>query len=256
MTLTANMFLIVCPLAFMAGFLDSIAGGGGMITLPAYYLAGLPPAIAAGTNKLSASMGTVIATTNYARAGKINYRIGIPAVIGALICGTLGALVLTALPQNVVRILVLCCIPVAAVFTLRKPKQRESRALGDRALLLLSVLVGCAMGFYDGLIGPGTGTFLILLFLQVFQLEAVEASGTAKIVNLAGNIAALCSFLFTGNVLVWLGIPAGMFTMVGAHFGSRLTIKKGGRLIRVMMLVVLVLLLLKILADIVLPSAG
>ena len=84
MTLTVNMFLIVCPLAFLAGFLDSIAGGGGMITLPAYYLAGLPPALAAGTNKMSASMGTVIATFNYARAGKISYRIGTPAVIGAL----------------------------------------------------------------------------------------------------------------------------------------------------------------------------
>ena len=256
MTLTVNMFLIVCPLAFLAGFLDSIAGGGGMITLPAYYLAGLPPALAAGTNKMSASMGTVIATFNYARAGKISYRIGIPAVIGALVCGTLGALVLTALPPNVVRILVLCCIPIAVAFTLRKPKQREKRAIGERTLLLLSVLVGCAMGFYDGLIGPGTGTFLILLFLQVFQLEAVEASGTAKIVNLAGNVAALFSFLFTGNVLVWLGIPAGLFTMVGAFLGSRLTIQKGSKLIRVMMLVVLGLLLVKILLDIVLPSAG
>jgi len=255
MTLTAAMYLIVCPLALLAGFLDSIAGGGGMITLPAYYLAGLPPALAAGTNKLSASMGTVVATINYARAGKISYRIGIPAVIGALICGTLGALVLTSLPQNVVRILVLCCIPIAAVFTLRKPKQRESRTFGEKALTLLALLVGCAMGFYDGLIGPGTGTFLILLLLQVFQLEAVEASGTAKIINLAGNIAALCSMLLTGNVLVFLGLPAGMCTMVGAYIGSRLTIRKGSRLIRWMMLVVLGLLLIKILIDIVFPSA-
>ena len=256
MTLTVTMYLIVCPLAFLAGFLDSIAGGGGMITLPAYYLAGLSPALAAGTNKMSASMGTIIATVNYARAGKIEYRIGIPAVIGALICGTLGALVLTALPQNVVRILVLCAIPIAAVFTLRKPRQRESRTIGDRALTLLSLLVGGVMGFYDGLIGPGTGTFLILLFLQMFHLEAVQASGTAKIVNLAGNVAALMSFILTGNVLFWLGIPAGLCTMVGAHIGSRLTIRRGSKLIRLMMLVVLGLLLIKILLDLVFPSAG
>ena len=255
MTLTVSMFLIVCPLAFLAGFLDSIAGGGGMITLPAYYLAGLPPALAAGTNKLSAAMGTVVAAANYGRAGKINYRTGIPAVLGALVCGTLGALVLTSLPQNVVRILVLCCIPVAAVFTLRKPKLRQGRAFGEKTLLLLSLLVGCAIGFYDGLIGPGTGTFLILLFMQIFRMEAVEASGTAKIVNLASNVAALASFLFTGHVLVLLGIPAGLCTMVGAYFGSCMTIKKGGRLIRLMMIAVLALLLLKILADIAFPSA-
>ena len=254
MTLTAAMYLIVCPLALLAGFLDSIAGGGGMITLPAYYLAGLPPALAAGTNKMSASMGAVVATLNYAKAKKIDYRIGIPAVAGALVCGTLGALVLTSLPQNVVRILVLCCIPVAAAFTLRKPKLRESRTLGEKAMLILSLLVGCAIGFYDGLIGPGTGTFLILLFMQIFRMEAVQASGTAKIVNLASNVAALLSMIFTGNVLFLLGIPAGVCTMVGAHFGSRMTIKKGGKLIRLMMIVVLALLLLKILADIVFPS--
>lgn len=254
MTLTANMFFIVCPLAFLAGFLDSIAGGGGMITLPAYYLAGLSPALAAGTNKLSASMGTIVASINYARAKKIVFRIGLPAVLGALVCGTLGALVLTSLPQNVVRILVLCCIPIAAVFTLRKPKQREKAKFGQKAMLWLSLLLGCVMGFYDGLIGPGTGTFLILLLLQVFNLEAVEASGTAKIINLAGNIAALTSFLLTGHVLILLGLPAGLCTMVGAHFGSRLTIQKGSKLIRLMMLVVLLLLLVKILLDAVFPT--
>lgn len=256
MTLTAHMFWIVCPLAALAGFIDSIAGGGGIISLPAYYLAGLPPALAAGTNKLSAMMGAATATVNYMKAGKIVWRVGVPAVIGALICSTLGALTLTALPQDAARILVLCCIPVAAVFTLRRPKLREHRMLSETAKLWIAFGIGCVIGFYDGLVGPGTGTFLILLFLYVFQMEAVDAGGTAKLVNLASNFAALVSLIFTGNVLFLLGIPAGLCAMLGAFLGSRLTIKKGAGIIRVMMLAALSLMLLKILVDILFPSAG
>ena len=243
MTLTSELFLIVCPLVFLAGFLDSIAGGGGVISLPAYYLAGLPPALAAGTNKLSAMMAAMTATANYARAGKIVLRVGIPAVLGALVCSTLGALTLTALPETTVRILVLCCIPVAAVFALRRPKPREGRERSARVDFLLAFLIGGAIGFYDGLIGPGTGTFLILLFLQMFRMETVEAGGTAKLTNLASNIAALVSLIATGNVLFLLGIPAGVCGMLGAFLGSKLTIKKGGKLIRGMMLTVLALLI-------------
>ncbi|MBN1776797.1 MAG: TSUP family transporter [Clostridiales bacterium] len=254
MTLTADLFLIVCPLAFLAGFLDSIAGGGGIISLPAYYLAGLPPALAAGTNKLSAMMAAATATFNYARACKVVLRVGVPAVLGALLCSTLGALTLTALPETTVRILVLCCIPIAAVFTLRKPKPREGKERSEKAAFLLAFLVGGAVGFYDGLIGPGTGTFLILLFLQLFRMEAVEAGGTAKLVNLASNFAALVSLIFTGHVLFLLGIPAGACGMLGAFLGSKLTIKKGGRLIQGMMLLVLAGLLVKILYDIVFPA--
>ena len=106
------------------------------------------------------------------------------------------------------------------------------------------------MGFYDGLIGPGTGTFLILFFLQLFAMDAVRASGTAKLVNLASNLAALVSLIITGDVLFLLGIPAGVCAMLGAALGSRLTIRKGGKVVRGVMLVVLALLLAKMLADV------
>ncbi len=255
MTLTAEMFLIVCPLALLAGFLDSIAGGGGILTLPAYYLAGLPPTLAAGTNKLSAMMGAAAATVNYAKAGKIVLRVAVPAVLGSLVCGTLGALTLTALPQDTARILVLCCIPVAAVFTLRKPKRQEPRTLAAGTSFWLSFLIGSGIGFYDGLVGPGTGTFLILLFLYVFRMEAVNASGTGRVVNLASNVAALISLIATGNVLFLLGIPAGICSMIGSTLGSRMTIRKGGGLVRVMMLCVLGLLLVKMGYDLLFPAA-
>ena len=250
MTLTPEMFLIVCQLALLAGFIDSIAGGGGMISLPAYYLAGLSPAMAAGTNKLSAMMGTTLATVTYSRAGKVDWRVGIPAAVGAFVCSAIGALVMTSLPPRVAQGLVLGCIPVAAVLTLRKRKAPE-RALQRTpvAVRWLSFAIGCTVGFYDGLVGPGTGTFLILLFLQVFAMEAVLASGTAKVVNLASNVAALVSLLITGDVLILLGIPVGLCSMLGAALGSRLTIRHGGKLVRVMMLVALGLLLAKVIAD-------
>lgn len=250
MTLTPETFFIVCPLALLAGFIDAIAGGGGMISLPAYYLAGLPPAVAAGTNKLSAMMGTTLATGAYARAGKVDMQVGVPAALGALVCSALGALLMTSLPGNVVHWLVLGCIPVAAVFTLRVRKRAaKPKVHTAAAVLTLSLTIGCGIGFYDGLVGPGTGTFLILLFLQFFAMEEVLASGTAKLVNLASNAAALVSLIATGDVLFWLGIPAGLCAMLGAAFGSRLTIRRGGAFVRGMMLVVLGLLLAKMLWD-------
>lgn len=250
MTLTPTLFLIVCPLALLAGFVDSIAGGGGMISLPAYYLAGLPPALAAGTNKLSAMMGTTLATVTYGRAGKVDFRVGIPAALGALASSAIGALVMTTLPDRVVQLLVLCCIPVAAVFTLRKRRQStEPKQRTQAASRGIALAIGCGVGFYDGLVGPGTGTFLILLFLHLFTMEEVLASGTAKLVNLASNLAALVSLLFTGDVLILLGIPVGLCAMIGAALGSRMTIRHGGGLVRVMMLVTLGLLLAKMLLD-------
>ncbi len=250
MALTPHMFLIVCPLVFLAGFVDSIAGGGGLISLPAYYLAGLPPALAAGTNKLAAAMGTSLATYNYHKAGRISWAVALPAAAGALVCSALGALLMTRLPETVVRWLVIGCIPVAAVFTLQGRKQQAApRAWTAKQALALSVAVGSAIGFYDGLVGPGTGTFLILLFMRLFGMEAVLSSGTAKVVNLSSNVAALVSLIFTGDVVFLLGLPAGLCAMVGAFLGSRLTIRKGAGVVRGMMLAVLGLLLAKMLLD-------
>jgi len=252
MTLTPTMLLIVCPLALLAGFVDSVAGGGGLISLPAYYFAGLSPALAAGTNKLSAMMGTTLATASYARAGKVSLQVGVPAALGALVCSALGALLMAALPPATVRIMVLCCIPIAAAFTLRgRRRNAEARVTGPVATRWAAFGIGCAVGFYDGLIGPGTGTFLILLFLQVFAMEEVLASGTAKLVNLASNVAALISLIATGDVLFLLGLPAGLCAMLGAALGSRMTIRHGGRFVRGMMLGVLALLLAKMLWDMV-----
>lgn len=250
LALTPQMLLVVCPLVMLAGFVDSIAGGGGLISLPAYYLAGLPPALAAGTNKLAAAMGTSLAAAHYGRSGQVDGAIAWPGAAGAFVCSALGALLMRQLPPEVVRYLVLGCIPVAAVFTLRGAG-RAPRTLGlsPAGAGLLALFIGCAVGFYDGLVGPGTGTFLILLFMRLFGSGAVAASGTAKVVNLASNVAALISLLITGDVLVPLGLCAGACAMLGAFLGSRLAIRRGSGLVRGMMLTVLALLLAKLCLD-------
>jgi len=250
MQVTWQMLLTVCPLVALAGFVDSVAGGGGLISLPAYYLAGLPATTAAGTNKLSAGMGTALATYNYASSGKLDKRIGIFAGLGSLFASVLGVLVMKQLSDTAVRVLVMCCLPVAAIFTLRGHKNAQQRRnFAPVTTSVIALLIGCAIGFYDGLVGPGTGTFLILLFVYIFRLDDVTASGTAKVPNLCSNIAAIASLATSGDVLWQLGFPAGLCAMAGAALGSRLTVKRGAKFIRGMMLTVLILLLVKMVTD-------
>lgn len=250
MQVTWQMVAVVCPLVALAGFVDSIAGGGGLISLPAYYLVGLPASTAAGTNKMSACMGTALATYNYASSGKLDARIGLCSGMGALAASVLGVLVMKQLPDQAVRVLVMCCLPVAAIFTLKGHGAAvERKEISAAATGWISLLIGCAIGFYDGLVGPGTGTFLILLFVHIFGLDDVTASGTAKVPNLCSNIAALTSLFITGDVLWMLGLPAGLCSMAGAALGSRLTIRRGAKLIRGMMFIVLILLLVKMITD-------
>lgn len=250
MPVTWKMLWTVCPLAALAGFVDSVAGGGGLISLPAYYLAGLPASVAAGTNKLSACMGTALATYRYGKSGKIDWYVGGWSALGAVFASLLGVLVMKQLSDEAIRVLVMCCLPVAAVFTLRRHNDaRERKPFSRTTTLWVSLLIGCAIGFYDGLVGPGTGTFLILLFVHIFGMDDVTASGTAKVPNLCSNIAALTSLFLAGDVLWKLGLPAGLCSMAGASMGSKLTVQRGSKLIRGMMLTVLGLLLVKMITD-------
>ena len=252
MELTWVTYLIVCPLVFLAGLIDSVAGGGGLISLPAYMAAGLTPLQAAGTNKLSACLGTMASTTRFVRERKVDWRAGIFAALGAFPGSWLGALVQQHIPQDSVRMLMIIAIPLVAVVVLRKREMNGRCLVRDSFYRPMAFLIGLAIGFYDGLIGPGTGTFLILLFTMLLGMEAVMASGTAKIVNLTSNVAALCSYLTNQpeNVLFALALPAALCGMAGNWLGASLTVKKGVGFIRYMLLVVLVLLLAKMVLDV------
>ncbi|NLC32376.1 MAG: TSUP family transporter [Clostridiales bacterium] len=252
MPLSLTTFLIICPLIFLAGFIDSIAGGGGLISLPAYYLVGLAPDVAAGTNKMSAFFGTAVATGKYAANRRIPWREGIAALAGAVPFSFLGAELLKILDERYVKLGVLVALPIVAVFVLLNKDALTPRNLvGEKLRLPACFLIGAVMGVYDGLVGPGTGTFLQLLFVTVLGIEALKGSGAARLVNLGSNVAALVSFIISGHVLYALALPAALFGMAGNYLGSSLAIKKGSKVIRGILILVLGLLMLTLLMDVI-----
>ena len=179
-------------------------------------------------------------------------QVALLAALGALPGSWLGTTVQLHIPENVVRIMMVCVIPVVAVVVLgRKGGLERQVTLPRRTELLLSLLIGLVVGFYDGLVGPGTGTFLILLFTLLLGMDTVRASGTAKLVNLASNVAAFITYAVAGDVLYALAIPAAACAIVGNVLGANMTMKRGTGFIRRMLLVVLALLLAKMVWDVV-----
>ncbi len=250
MEISLQTLLIVCPLVFLAGFVDSVAGGGGLISLPAYYLAGLPPVMAAGTNKLSACLGTAASTVRFVRGHKVVWQVGLLAALGAFPGSFLGTRLLMHIPEETLRLLMIVAIPLVACVVLRRRKEVMGwRIVPAPWVKPLAFAIGLVVGFYDGLVGPGTGTFLILLFTMILGLEGVLASGTAKIVNLSSNVVSLLSLLASGQVAVALGLAAAVCGIAGNWLGAGMTMKRGTGFIRTMMLIVLVLLLAKMVWD-------
>ena len=253
MEVTAQMFFVMCPLVFLAGFIDSMAGGGGLISLPAYYLIGLPPTLAAGTNKLSSMLGTAMSTFSYAKNRTIDYKVGLYSVLGAIPGSVLGAKLLQIVPKEYAQTVIVLALPFIAFFVLRSKNSLTPVCRVDkRFATLASFLIGLVIGTYDGMIGPGTGTFLIMLFLALLGTPQMHAIGTARIVNLASNIGALVSFMLAGgSVLYVLGLTAGAFSILGNYLGAKCAIKGGMKFVRKLLIVVLIAIFLKLICDLV-----
>jgi len=244
--------LIVCPLVFLAGFIDSIAGGGGLISLPAYYMTGMPPHVALGTNKLSSSIGMVFSTGTYLRGGYV-YKPLIPiSIVGALLGSWLGARSVLLLDEQVLRWIMVIAIPVLAIVIIFKkdllvPEEREINRVKEQ---IIAAVVALTIGWYDGFFGPGAGMFLMLAFVGILKLEAVTACGNTKVVNFCSNIAALAVFITAGTVNYALALPGAAFAILGNVLGARLTVKKGAKLIKPIMLIVVLMLMITIVRDI------
>lgn len=248
--LTVSDFLIVCPLVFLAGFVDSIAGGGGLISLPAYLLAGVPVHFALGTNKLSSTMGQLIASFRYYRSGFVDLFLCVPSMGTALAGSALGTSLTLLVHERYLRWLLVGTLPVIAVYVLRKKELRPREPAFSRPkTAVIAALISFVIGAYDGFFGPGAGTFLILLYTGLARIEARTASGNAKLANLASNFSAMALFLFHGRTLLPLGLAAGAFSVAGSYLGSGLVIRRGSGVLRVFILGVLVLLLAKIVYD-------
>lgn len=252
MQLTPVMFLIVCPMLFLAGLVDSIGGGGGLISLPAYLFAGLPVHMAIATNKLSSACGTSLSTLRFFRKGLINLRLAAPSVASAVLGSWLGAKISLSVSENVMKYILLGVLPFAAFFVLNRRLFRDSgqqAAVFDRRTLTVCILSAFVIGMYDGFYGPGTGTFLIIAFTVFARMTVGSANAQAKVINLTSNITSLTVFLLNGQVLIPLGLAAAVCNMAGNWVGSGLALSKGVRIVRPVILLVLVLLLVKILTG-------
>ena len=249
MQVTLRMYLIVLPMVLLAATVDAIAGGGGLISLPAYTLAGLDYNFASGNNKFSSTFGTVMATIRYYRSGRLLVLPALWAAVGALPGSWLGTRAAMALGTRVMHLFMVVAIPAVGLMVLFRGKGRETSEPIPRKRYPVCALIGLGVGFYDGFFGPGTGTILILLFSALLRMDMVTASATAKPVNLASNIASLITRIAAGNVLFALAIPAMACSITGGWLGSKLALKRGARLIRYVMLGVLALLTVRLAAE-------
>ncbi|MCD7888146.1 MAG: sulfite exporter TauE/SafE family protein [Clostridiales bacterium] len=250
MDISALQFVIVCPLIFLAGFVDAVAGGGGLISLSAYMLAGLPVHMAIGTNKLSSGMGTALTTWRYSRSGYIPWRQAGLCVVCALIGSSAGANLALLISDRFFKVIMLFILPLAAFYVLRYSALDVQKApYSERKTVLLSMAAAVVIGAYDGFYGPGTGTFLILLLTAVAHMPLQSANGVSKVINLTTNLAALAVYVMNGKVIFVLGLAAGCFSLAGNYIGTRFFDKGGAKVVKPLMLAVLTLFFVKICAD-------
>lgn len=240
-------YLIICPLAFLAGFIDAIAGGGGFISLPAYLIAGLPPHAAIATNKFSACIGTLAATLRFAQKGFINLRIVAFPLVTALIGSWAGAKIALGIPEGALKTAMIFIIPATAFIVIKsKDFQSSKPKFPTAATIAITTLLTLAIGLYDGIYGPGTGTFLFLMFIYIARFGMNDAAGATKIVNLTTNAAALVIFIINGTVIFPLGIIAAVFAVAGNFIGANYFINKGKTIVKPAILTVLTIFLIKI----------
>lgn len=245
-------YLIVCPLVFLAGFIDAIAGGGGLISLPAYLIAGLPPHAAIGTNKFSACMGTIVATWHFARKGIIYWKHALPAVVTALAGSWLGAEIALWVDAEAFKLVMLIILPLTGFYVLfKKPFQANKKPYSDVKTILITLVLSFLIGIYDGFYGPGTGTFLILLLTAVAHVSLNEAAGTTKVINLSTNVAALAVFLLNGVVWFPLALVAAVFSIAGNYIGANYFTSKGTGFVKPVIVIVLTIFFIKICLELI-----
>ncbi len=246
----AKTLLILCPLVFIGSFVDAVAGGGGLITLPAYLLCGLPAHLAIGTNKMSSMVGTSFSTARFVRNGFVDWRLAAPSVVCALAASAVGAHLSMMLDEAVFRWFLVAALPVVAFVTLRKKSIRqETLPMGRGRRLAVMCAVAAACGLYDGFYGPGTGTFLILGLSVFAKLGVRDCAGQTKCANLASNVAGFASFAFAGQSWLLLGAIASVFSVMGHYLGAGFVVRDGSRIVRPVIVCVLAILFAKVGAE-------
>ena len=241
-----HVLLILIIFGFLAAFIDSVVGGGGLISLPALMFVGLPPSTAVATNKLAGTMGSLTSTITFYRSGKLDiksvYKLFPFVFVGSMI----GAWIVHLLDPNVLKPLMLIMLAAVAVYTIFKKDwggvSTYKKLTPTRYALFIFVIT--LIGFYDGFLGPGTGSFLLFAFLMV-GFDFLKSAGNAKFLNFGSNIAALLMFIYLDQINYAYGLPMGLAQIAGAIVGSKFAIKRGSGYVRKLFIVVTIILLLK-----------
>lgn len=246
-------YLILAIAAFAAGMIDAVVGGGGLIQLPALFsvFPNMPPATLLGTNKLSGVWGTAAAAAGFARKVQVRWSTAVPAALAAFALSFVGAFTVTHIPADFVRKLLPFVLVAIAIYTFRKKDFGSIHAplhTGGKERII-AVLVGGGIGFYDGFFGPGTGSFLVFLFVRFFGFDFLGASAAAKVVNVACNTAALLWFGYSGHLLWQLGLMMAVCNVLGSLTGICLAVRHGSGFVRKLFLVVVGVLICKTLYD-------
>lgn len=241
------------PLVFLAalaaGFVDSIAGGGGLITIPVLLSVGLDPQAALGTNKLQASFGSGSATWHYAQAGTVDLRDCVRGFIITLVAAALGAVAVQQIGPDFLRRAIPILLVAVAIYMILKPRVGEGDLHARMPRTAFDLVFGLLIGFYDGFFGPGTGTFWAMAYMLWLGFNMTKATGYTKVMNFASNLSSLAFFALGGKVVFVVGIIMGAGQLLGARLGSRMVITRGTRFIRPVFLGVVFVLITKLLYD-------
>ena len=248
-----ELFLL-CLVAFMAGFTDAIAGGGGLIQTPAalVLLPQYPLATVLGTLKIPSFSGTSIATVQYARRVTINWRLIAPMTIIAFVAAFAGSTLLTRVNNSFMKPLLLIMLVIVAIYTFtnRRFGEHTHKAHSYRQQVIYSLLISLVIGFYDGFIGPGAGSFLILSFIGLMGFDFLKSSAYAKFVNLSTNLGSIAFFTLSGKIIYSIALPMAACNAMGGWAGARLAILRGNAFIRIFFLMVVCATLLRFAYDV------
>lgn len=253
--ITNQLFLFLFATGFVAGFIDSIAGGGGLIALPVLLSIGLPPQLALGTNKLQGCFGTFSAACNFIQKKEIEPRTALSGICFTLIGASCGAWLVQQLSAHFIEPIIPFLLLGVLIYTFFMPKLGFTDTVPKISSFLFSMIFGITLGFYDGFFGPGTGSFWTLACMAIMGMNMTKASGYTKIMNFTSNVIALSIFIAGGNVLYSVGLIMASGQILGALTGSGLAIKKGASFIRPIFLTVVLLTIARLLYINILPAA-
>ena len=253
--ITAATVVMIVLAGLAAGWIDAVVGGGGLLQLPVLLMVpGITPVQALATNKMGSVFGTTTSAITYYRRVHPDLRTALPMAGVALVGSFCGAIVATLLPAEVIKPVIVLALIGVAVFTAARPQLGRDTGLRyeGRRHLAVAIVIGLVIGFYDGLLGPGTGTFLVIALVAVLGYDFLQGSAKAKIVNLATNLGAIAFFLPSGHILLGLGLILGAANMVGGYVGARMAVKRGAGFIRVVFLIVVFVLIARLGYDLLL----